>query len=98
MLHRLLVYEVRKESVPQALALTSAFVDEVGRKEGGTARYVAFHETANPGRFVHQVAFRVASAEDYHLKTQWRKRFMEGLLPLCTSPPAMVALSAVEAG
>lgn len=97
MLHRLLVYEVRKESIPQALALTRVFVDEVGRKEGGTARYVAFHETANPGRFVHQVAFRVASAEDYHLKTQWRKRFLEGIQPLCTSPPTMVPLDAVDA-
>lgn len=98
MLHRLLTYEVRKESLPQAVALAQAFIDEVTRKEGGTARYVAFQETAQPTRFVHHMTFRVQSAEDYHLKTAWRKRFVEALQPMCSSPPLVTALTPVAGG
>ena len=42
--HRFLRYEVRRESLPAALAAIQSFVDEVGRKEGGTARYEAFQD------------------------------------------------------
>ena len=92
---RHLSYEVRKDAVPAALAAAAAFVDEVRRKEGGTARYAAFQQKDQPTRFVHTMAFRTPSAEEYHRKTQWHKRFLETLGPLCVSPPASVDLVAL---
>ena len=95
MLHKLLTYEVRKEAVPQAVDLARAFADEVGRKEGGTAKYQVFQDAAHPTRFTHLMAFRVPSAEDYHKKTAWHKRFTEAMAPLCVAPPAASALTLV---
>lgn len=90
-----LTYEVRKDAVATALAATTAFVDEVRRKEGGTARYAAFQEKANPARFVHTMAFRTPSAEEYHRKTQWAKRFHETIGALCVAPPTAVDMVAL---
>ena len=90
-----MTYEVRKEAVPQALDLVRAFVDEVGRKEGGVAKYQAFQDAAHPTRFTHLMAFRVPSAEDYHRKTAWHKRFTEALAPLCLAPPASTVVTPV---
>ena len=95
MLHRLMTYEVRKEAVPQALELARAFADEVGRKEGGTAKYQVFQDAAQPTRFVHLMAFRVPSAEDYHKKTAWHKRFTEALAPHCTVAPSSTTVNLV---
>jgi quinol monooxygenase YgiN len=92
---KLLRYEVRKESIPLAADAARAFVDEVRRKEGGTARYDAYQEK-DSGRFVHIMQFRVASAEQYHAKTAWHKRFHETIAPMCTSPPQTVEISALE--
>lgn len=86
-------FEVRKESVPQASAAVKAFVDEVTRKEGGTARFEAYQAAEAPTRFVLVMAFRVQSADDYHQKTAWRKRFVEAITPLCTVPLSVEALS-----
>lgn len=92
---RHLAYEVRKDAVAAAVAATTAFVDEVRRKEGGTARYAAFQHKEHPTRFVHTMAFRTPSAEEYHRKTAWAKRFHETLAPLCTTPPASIDLVAL---
>lgn len=96
MLHRLLRYEVRKDALPDALAATRAFVDEVGRKEGGTASYKAFQDKAAPTRFTHLMAFRVANAEQYHKATPWMKAFLAKVQPLCVAPFAYEDLAEVE--
>lgn len=88
MMHRFVRFEVRKESLPQALDAIKAYVDEVGRKEGGTAFYRSFQDKAHPTRFTHHMAFRTPSAEDYHKKTAWAKTFLAKLQPLLTSGPA----------
>jgi quinol monooxygenase YgiN len=98
MIHKLVTYEVRKESVPQALELVRAFVDEVGRKEGGIAKYQVWQDAAQPTRFTHHVVFRVPSAEDYHKKTAWNKRFTEALAPLCAAPPVAAVVNPVAGG
>lgn len=88
-------YEVRKEEVPKALAAVQAFVDEVKRKEGGTARYEVFQHKDDPARFTHLMAFRTPSAEDYHQKTAWCKRFVETLHPLCVEKPAFETVTPI---
>lgn len=97
MITRVLRYEVRKEAVPDALAATKAFVDEVARKEGGTASYKAYQSKENPGRFLHVMVFRVASAEQYHQGTAWHKKFQAAIGPLCTSPPVAEPMAEVGA-
>lgn len=89
MIEKFARYEVRKEAVPEALKLVAAFVDEVGRKEGGTASYKAWQEADAPTRFIHHMAFRTPAAEQYHQKTAWAKRFLDGLTPLCVQPPVL---------
>jgi quinol monooxygenase YgiN len=96
MIIRLARYQVRKESIAAAEAATRAFVDEVTRKEGGTARYEAFQDKSEPGRFTHLMAFRTPSAEEYHRKTAWHKAFLATITPLCASPPAYEDLVKLE--
>lgn len=88
MIVKLARYEVRKESVAQAAELTRAFVDEVVRKEGGTAKYEAYQHKGDPTRFTLFMSFRTPSAEQYHQKTAWAKAFLEKIGPLCVAPPA----------
>lgn len=97
-IHKLLTFEIRKEALPQALEATRSFVDEVGRKEGGTASYKAFQDHAHPTRFLHLMTFRTPSADEYHHKTAWRKRYVDGLQPHLVAPPQTHVLSPVEAG
>lgn len=96
MIVKLLRYRVRKEALPQALDATRAVVDEIVRKEGGTARYEAYQDTAEPTRFTHLMVFRTPSAEEYHRKTAWNQRFQTTLASLCTEPPTTETLSRVE--
>lgn len=91
-------YDVRAEDVPVVLEAVRAFVDEVARKEGGTARYQAFQHEDAPGRFTHLMEFRTPSAEEYHRKTAWYKRFEEALRPRCTQGPEVGTLRLVEKG
>ena len=95
MMMKIARYEVRREAVPQALAAVKEFVDQVKRKEGGTARYEAYQSTDGT-HFTHIMAFRVASAEQYHQKTAWSKKFVETLYPLCVTPPQFVDVTPVE--
>lgn len=96
MIIKLARYQVKKEAVAQAAALTKAFVDEVVRKEGGTAKYEAFQAKDDPTRFTHVMSFRTPSAEQYHQKTAWAKAFLEKLAPLCASPPVSEELVALQ--
>lgn len=89
-------YQVRKEGIDAALAATRAFVDEVTRKEGGTAKYEAFQHKDDPTRFTHLMSFRTPSAEDYHRKTAWNKAFLEKLGPLCAQAPVVEEIVKVE--
>ena len=92
MQHRLVHYRVKKEAIAKVIEATNAFVDEVGRKEGGTASYQALQQEDDATRFVHWMAFRVPSAAKYHEGTAWRKRFVELVTPLCEEPPRVVDL------
>jgi quinol monooxygenase YgiN len=95
MITKLARYEVHKGSVPQATAAVREFVDQVKRKEGGTARYEAW-QSADGTQFTHLMAFRVASAEQYHQKTAWAKKFHETLAPLLAKPFEVVDAAPVE--
>lgn len=97
-IERFVRYEVRKEALDEAVRLAAALVDEVQRKEGGTASYKVWQEVAHPTRFLHHVVFRTPAAEQYHGKTAWRKRFDEALRPLCAQEPVAVDVRAVQPG
>ena len=96
MIVKVLRYQVRREGIEAALAATRAFVDEVARKEGGTAKYEAFQSKDDPTRFTHLMSFRTPSAEDYHKKTAWNKAFLEKLAPLCAQAPVAEEVVKVE--
>lgn len=97
MITKLARYQVKKEAVAQAAALVRAYVDEVNRKEGGTAKYEAYQGKADDGtRFTHFMSFRTPSAEQYHGKTAWAKAFAEKLAPLCIAPMALEEVEKVE--
>lgn len=95
MIRKLATYEVRKEDLPTVLAAVRAFVDEVARKEGGTATYRAYQHKDQPTRFTHFMEFRTPSAEQYHRGTAWVKRFTETLYPLCVHEPVFVDVEPV---
>lgn len=98
MIRKLVHYEVRKEDLPLVLDAVRAFVDEVARKEGGTARYQAYQHKDAPTRFTHFMEFRTPAAEKYHQTTPWVKRFTETLLPRCTKEPVFSEIEVVEKG
>lgn len=93
MIVKLARFEVRREAIPQALEAIRAYVDEVKRKEGGTARYESYQHADAPTRFTHLMTFRTPSAEDYHRKTAWAKRFAETMGALGAAPPAVETLT-----
>ncbi len=95
MMHRIETFEVRKEGLDAARKAVAAFADEVGRKEGGTASFLALQETDAPTRFALVMAFRVPSAAQYHDGTAWAKRFRETIAPLCVQPPEARSLAPV---
>lgn len=84
---RFVRFEVRKESLPQALTAIKAYVDEVNRKEGGTATYKTFQDADHPTRFTQFMVFRTPAGEEYHRKTAWYKKFNETVGPLCVGAP-----------
>ena len=96
MIIKLARYRVNKGAEAQAAALAKAFVDEIVRKEGGTAKYEAFQGKADPTRFVHVMSFRTPSAEQYHQKTAWAKTFSEKLAPLCAEPLAYEEMTPLQ--
>lgn len=96
MIVKLARYQVRKESVAEAVAAVHAFVDEVTRKEGGTAKYEAYQSKADPTRFTHFMTFRTPSAEQYHQKTAWSKAFADKLHPLCVELPVFEEVTLVQ--
>jgi (4S)-4-hydroxy-5-phosphonooxypentane-2,3-dione isomerase len=96
MMHRIETFEVRREHVDAARKLVAAFADEVGRKEGGTASFLALQQADAPTRFVLVMAFRVPSAAQYHDGTAWGKRFRAELAPLCSQPVEARAMEPVQ--
>ena len=81
MMHQMVTFEVRREGVDAVRAALAAYADEVKRKEGGTAFFHAYQDEKTPTRFVLLMAFRVASAAQYHEGTAWAKKFREGAAP-----------------
>lgn len=86
-IHKLTTYRVHKGDVDKARALVAAFVDEVGRKEGGTGKYEAWQDVADPTRFTHHAVFNAPAGEKYHASTPWMKKFNEAMAPLYEAPP-----------
>lgn len=86
-IHKLMRYKVRRADLDAVLALVASFVDEVGRKEGGTALYRALQHGDDPTRFTHYMVFRTKSAEDNHHKQPWTRAFHQKLAPLCEEAP-----------
>ena len=95
-IRKLMTYDVRKEDVAKALEAVRAFVDEVNRKEGGTAAYRVYHHKEPATRFTHFMEFRAPAGEKYHQGTAWAKKFQATLQPMCTTPPAYQDVELVE--
>lgn len=93
--HKLATYRVRKGDVDKARALVASFVDEVRRKEGGTAKYEVWQDAVDPARFTHHMVFNTPAAEKYHATTPWAKKFQEAMGPLYDAPPAIVEVTPV---
>lgn len=95
-LRKIMVYEVRKEDVARAIEAVRAFVDEVNRKEGGTASYRVYHHVEPATRFTHVMEFRTPAAEKYHQGTAWAKKFAAAIQPMCVAAPASTDVELVE--
>lgn len=96
MLHRVLRFEVKREGLADAIAAVQTLVDEVGRKEGGTAVFQAFQDKDAPTRFTLWMAFRVPTALNYHQGTAWQKAFLAKMGPLFVAPPVATELTPIE--
>jgi quinol monooxygenase YgiN len=95
MIHKFARFQVKRDKLAEAVACVATFVDEVARKEGGTAKYEAFQDAADPTQFTHYMVFRTPSAEKYHQTTPWVKTFVAKLYPLCVEEPAFVDVTPV---
>lgn len=94
-IHKLARFEVRRDKVDEALALIRGLIDEIGRKEGGTASYLSLQDKETPTRFTHYMVFRTPAAEDYHRKTAWMKKFVDALYPMCVEEPSFTTVEPV---
>lgn len=92
MIIKLAHIEARRDALPQTLEALRALVDEVGRKEGGTASFKAYHAKDEPTRILLHMSFRTPSAEQYHRGTPWMKAFLAKLAASGIAAPTYVDL------
>jgi quinol monooxygenase YgiN len=87
MIHVIIPFTVKTESVEIVKTLIKKFVSAIKKKEPGTLLYKSFQQTDAPTKFIHFMTFTDKAAEENHRVTEHCKKFVETLYPLCTELP-----------
>jgi quinol monooxygenase YgiN len=77
-------YQVRPSGVEKVKRAIEEFVEYVKSKEPGTRMYVAWHQQADPTRFVHFFIFENEAAHKTHSGSDAVKRFEAAYRPELT--------------
>ena len=88
-------YRVKKQKIAEVKKAISEFVRQVKKKERGTLRYESFQLEKHPSEFVHLMKFKDKKAEDLHRKTEYVKKFVAVLYPVCEKKPVFVRLKEI---
>jgi len=86
MIHIIIPFTVKTESLETVKALLSKFISAIKKNEPGTLLYKSFQQTDVPAKFIHFMTF-ADRAEETHRATKHCKEFVEALYPLCIELP-----------
>ena len=89
-------YQVKADKLNEVKMIVSNFVELVKNNEPKTLKYEAFQEKNNPNEFVHFISFKDESAEEFHRNTEYVKKFIDALYPLCEKKPVFTHINKVE--
>ncbi len=91
----LVKFEVKKETVEQALLLIRDLVLAVQDNEPDTKLYHSFQAEDNPCEFVHIMSFASEEAEERHRNAPYSQVFAEELYQICVREPEFQLFSQV---
>ena len=80
--HKTAAFQVREDSVTEALGAIRTFVDRVKESEPGTLQYTSVQATGDPTKFLHFFIFEDEAGERVHASSDHVNEFTEVLYPL----------------
>ncbi len=89
-------YKIRGGTQAQVQKIVREFVSKVGKNEPGTLAYEVFVQKDGV-TFLHVMTFANAAAEKVHVSSDYVKKFVGELYPLCISVPDFYELKLVSA-
>lgn len=85
--HVFVSFKVKKEFIEDAKKIIGEFVRQIKENETGTLSYKCFQEKADESSFIHVMTFKSEEAEERHRHTEYVKKFVANLYPMCQSTP-----------
>ncbi len=89
-------YRIKKEKIKDILKAIKKFVKNIEKRERGTLLYKVFRIEKKSNEFVHFMIFEDAKAEEIHKKSEYVKKFVSILYPLCEKKPVFVKLNYIK--
>ncbi len=93
--HLIIKFKVKKNKLEEAKSAITNFVNEIRGKEPGTILYNCFQEKSDETSFIHTISFESEKAEEHHRHTEYVKKFVDKLYPVCKSEPEFSELNLV---
>jgi quinol monooxygenase YgiN len=93
--HLFVSFKVKKDKVEAAKNTITKFVDEIARNEPGTILYNCFQEKSDTTSFIHTMTFESEKAEEHHRHSDYVKKFVDQLYPLCETEPVFSELELI---
>ena len=95
MIHMLVSFKVKEDSIEAAKAAITEFVTEVKKNEKGTILYSSYNAKGDETNFFHVMTFTGDAAEQIHKSSPYVKTFVQKLYPLCEIEPQFTRLNPV---
>jgi len=93
MIHKMVTYKVKKDSLDEAKTLVREFVENIKLNEEDTLLYRSLQQSDDPTKFVHFMSFQDDYAEEQHRKSNYCEEFTDSIYPLCDEDPKFTDLS-----
>jgi quinol monooxygenase YgiN len=93
--HLFVSFKIKKEYLEQAKRIIIEFVDQIKNNESGTLTYKCFQEKADSTSFIHVMTFQNEEAEELHRHTDYVKKFIDKLYPMCEKEPEFSELNLI---
>ncbi len=93
--HLFVSFKVKKENIEDAKRIITKFINHIKDKEPGTISYHCYQEKSDETSFIHVMTFQNEEAEETHRHTNYVRRFINELYPLCEMEPEFSELNLI---